>query len=269
MKRFAFFALSFLLVCCSSQDKTSTRPATLEVNIDQVGATKVWFSVESSDPDAAYLYRGVSDYDQMDDYVEYTDSDRDIITKYLESLGRIYEMSIEDGSQIASFQDAFCFKGSRSFNMVHIGPDMKHRIIACQINPETRTIIGEPVGVEFKTNKSIEIPMEFDVSVDGDVLTIIPSDPEQPYFWDYESGAYLESDPLVAMYNYIYDLTDMFEKYGFAEQMLSKGTETYFFSEENTRMIEGMTYYIAIVPYANHELAGIPQVWAFEYSAGQ
>ena len=108
-----------------------------------------------------------------------------------------------------------------------------------------------------------------DVKIDGDVLTIIPSDPEQEYIWDYESAIYLESDPLIAMYNYLYDLTDMYEQYGFADQMLSKGTETYVFSKDNTRMVKGMTYYIAIAPYANHEIAAIPQIWSFEYLAGQ
>ena len=269
MKRIVLFALSLLLVCCNSEDKTITTPAAIEVSVDKVGATKVWFSVNSSSPDAAYIYRGVSDFDDMEDIVKYTDSDQVIASKYLEYLSEMYEMAYTNDIQISSFQDAFCFKGNRSFSMVHVGSNMKHRIIVFQVNPDTRTIIGEPVGVEFTTQELPDIKMDFDVKIDGDVLTIIPSDPEQEYIWDYESAIYLESEPLIDMYNYLYDLTDMYEQYGFADQMLSKGTETYVFSKDNTRMVKGMTYYIAIAPYANHEIAAIPQIWSFEYLAGQ
>lgn len=269
MKRIVLFAISFLLVCCNSEDKTITTPATLEVKIDKVGATKVWFSVKSSSPDAAYIYRGVSDFDDIEDYVKFTDSDQVIAARYMESLNEIYEMSNANRIQISSFQDAFCFKGNRSFSMVHIGPDMRHRIIVCQVNPETRSIIGVPVGVEFTSEELPEVQMEFDVQVDGDVLTITPSDLNQKYYWDYESAQFFDEDVLTGMYNYLYDVTDMLEAYGFIDQSVSKGVETFEFSKDNTRMIEGMTYYIGIVPYANHEIVGVPQIWGFEYSKGQ
>ena len=73
MKRIVLFALSLLLVCCNSEDKTITTPAAIEVSVDKVGATKVWFSVKSSSPDAAYIYRGVSDFDDMEDIVKFRD----------------------------------------------------------------------------------------------------------------------------------------------------------------------------------------------------
>jgi hypothetical protein len=263
MRKLALLAACLLFACCSSEDKIVTQPAHLEVSIDHVSATKVEFSVKCSNPDASYIYRGVSDSEVED--VKYTDSDMAIALQYMENLNMILEYQQTEEGLRSSFQDIFCFKGNRSFKMKHVGSDMRHRILVFQVNPKTHEIVGEPVSAEFETPKVAEIQMDFDLKVEGDILTIIPSDPEQAYYWDYEMATSYSAEPFIGMYNLLYDVTDMLETYGFINQSLSKGTVTFSFSEDNERMVEGMTYLVAAAPYANHELAGLPKLWKFVY----
>lgn len=261
----AIIGCALILAACHSLDKTALEPATLEVIIDKVGATKLSFSVKTSDQDAAYIHLGVGEWE---DYW-YPLTDQQIAEDYLKQLIEIDDSDDIDHGTISSFQDQFCFKGDRSFRSQFLGSDMDYRMIVFQVDPFKREIIGNAVSTPFHTQSQPAVDLDWKVEVDGDVLTIIPTDNDVPYYWDYESIGYYWGDLLSSVYFYLYEVTDMYEEYDFIDQVLSKGPQTYVFSENDEGMVEGDIIVVSAVTYANHELAGTPKIWEFEYHKNQ
>ena len=260
MRKFLPILAAFLLAACQSLDKVDVTPAELKVYIDQVGATKLSFSVVSSSPDATYVHLGVGAWE---DYW-YPLTDQEIAQDYLKQLIAMDEDEAL-GTHEALFQDRFCFKGSRSFRSEFLAPDMDYRMIVFQVDPVKKTIIGNAVSAPFHTAARPAVTLSFDVQVDGDILSITPSDNGVSYYWDYESVDYFWGDTASSVYYYMYEVTDMYEQYGFIGQMLSEGPETYEFSKEDKGMVEGDTIILSASAYADHELAGDLWIWAFEY----
>ena len=264
-KIFAIIGCALSLAACHSLDKTALESATLEVTIDKVGATKLSFSVKSSNPDAAYIHLGVGEWE---DYW-YPLTDQQIAEDYMKQLIEIDDSDVIDHGTISGFQDRFCFKGDRSFRSQFLGSDMDYRMIVFQVDPFKREIIGNAVSTPFHTQPQPEVDLDWKVEVDGDVLTIVPTDNDVPYYWDYESIGYYWGDLLSSVYYYLYEVTDMYEEYDFIDQVLSKGPQTYVFSENDEGMVEGDIIVVSAVTYANHELAGTPKIWEFEYHKNQ
>lgn len=261
MRKIAIILGILCLAACHSEDKTVVTPVTLEVKIDAVGATKASFSVTSSHPDATYIQVSVGAWE---DYW-YPLSDLEIAKDYLRQLVEIDEDPYIKKNEFSQFQDRFCFKGSRSFRCQFLASDMDYRSIVAQVDPFKKEVIGTPVSAFFHTEKVPEVNMDWVVEINGDVLTITPSDNNQDYYWDYESADYFWGNYVANVYYYLYQVTDMYEQYGFIEQELSRGPETYVFSQEDQGMVEGDTIILAAVAYANHELSGDPAIWEFEY----
>ena len=92
---------------------------------------------------------------------------------------------------------------------------MDYRMIVFQVDPFKREIIGNAVSTPFHTQSQPAVDLDWKVEVDGDVLTIIPTDNDVPYYWDYESIGYYWGDLLSSVYYYLYEVTDMYEEYDF------------------------------------------------------
>lgn len=261
MRKLTIILCALLAAACHSEDKVALTPATLDVTIDKVGATKVNFTVTCSDPDATYIYVGVG---KWEDYW-YDNTDQEIAREYLEQLISMETDEYLKPTRLATFQDRFCFKGNRSFNRQFLAQDMDYRMIVFQVDPFRKEIIGQAVSTPFHTESLPPVSLDFEARVEGDVLTIIPSNDTDAYYWDYESIEYYWGNLSSSVYFYMYEITDMYEQYGFIDHVLSHGRVSYVFSEEDEGMVEGETIVLSAVPYANHELADTPTIWMFVY----
>lgn len=260
MRKTALLIAVFALGACHSQDKLSVEPATLEVIIDAVGSSKVTYSVKCSNPDATYVNLAVGEWEEW-----YSMTDQEIAGVYLRRLIDIDNFFSENNS-VSRFQDRFCFKGDRTFRGQFLGRDMDYRALAFQVDPIKLEVVGEAVSTPFHTHPLPQVTLDFEISVVGDVLTLTPSDDTVPYYWDYESIGYFFGDDLTSSaYYYLYQVTDMYEEYGFIDHELSKGPLTYEFSVNDGGMVEGETIVIAAAPYVDHELTLDIHVWTLEY----
>lgn len=262
MRKFTVILAGLLcLAACHSQDKLDVKPATLEVKVDKVGATKATFSVTSSRPDATYIYLGVGAWE--DDW--YSWSDQEIAQEYLNRLVKMDQDEKIQKTVVANFQDRFCFKGSRSFRFQFMAKDMDYRVIVAQVDPEKKALVGNAVSAFFHTQDIPAVNVDFEASLDGDILSITPTDNTVAYYWDYESLGYFWGDLASAVYYYLYMVTDMYEEYGFIDQVVSKGPVSYNLAEEDKGMVDGDITIVFATAYANHEMATNPSIWAFEY----
>ena len=235
MRRYNMLTAALLLLGgCTAKEVLITEPVSLDLKIEQVKGSKIVFTVTPGNPDACYavsvLPANLAEYDMPD---------REMAL-YLLSIGAdTFRNRKKGGAYEGSFADMWCFRGSRTHRATHLDSDTDHRLLVFQVNPSTQTLIGNVIGLTVRTKPVQMRELSFSYKLNGHVLTITPSDPELPYYWDYdrESRVYGNYN---WPYGYFYSLVDMYDQYGFVEKVYSQGPEDYDFSGDWLK--DGETY---------------------------
>lgn len=225
MRRYNMLTAALLLLGgCTAKEVLITEPVSLDLKIEQVKGSKIVFTVTPGNPDACYavsvLPANMAEYDMPD---------REMAL-YLLSIGAdTFRNRKQGGAYEGSFADMWCFRGTRTHRATHLDSDTDHRLLVFQVNPSTQTLIGDVIGLTVRTKPVQMRELSFSYKLNGHVLTITPSDPELPYYWDYdrESRVY---DNYNWPYGYFYSLVDMYDQYGFVDKVYSQGPEDYDFS---------------------------------------
>lgn len=227
-------AALLLLGGCTAKEVLITEPVSLDLKIEQVKGSKIVFTVTPGNPDACYavsvLPANLAEYDMPD---------REMAL-YLLSIGAdTFRNRKKGGAYEGSFADMWCFRGTRTHRATRLDSDTDHRLLVFQVNPSTQTLIGDVIGLTVRTKPVQMRELSFSYKLNGHVLTITPSDPELPYYWDYdrESRVY---DNYNWPYGYFYSLVDMYDQYGFVDKVYSQGPEDYDFSGDWLK--DGETY---------------------------
>ena len=259
MKKIIIIAATVLAALACTKEQTYTDPCTFEINVSRVKSSKVWFSIKPSNPNAYYAYGVFSE--QADIY------DLPLMELAQLNLGwwkTTYDMWKETESNAGTFADVFCYQKDREIKQTGLGTGLEHRLFVVQLNPETRTIIGTPQEVRF-TTKSVEmVPLVFDVKFEADRVTITPSDPKATYYWDYDSREVIEENYFSAG-NFFYTIVDLYEDYDFMPNMVSLGTDTYVFSQNDKSMKEGEKCMLVVSGYAGGEINSHLTMYEFTY----
>lgn len=259
MKKHVIIAAAVLAALSCTKEQSITDPCTFEIKVDKVKSSKVWISIKPSNPNAYYGFGIFSE--EADIY------DLPLMEMAQMSLGwwtSTYDAWKDMTVNVGSFTDVFCYQKDREIKMTGLGAGKKHRCYVMQLNPETRTIIGTPQEVFFSTPNVPMIPLTFDVQFEADRLTVTPSDPSATYYWDYDTLEVIESEYITPS-NFFYSIIDLYEDYDFMPNMISRGTETYVFSQNDKSMQEGETYMLVLAGYANEEINSTYTIYQFVY----
>lgn len=250
MRKLLYIAAVMLLAGCASQkDRFDPDPTSFEVSITELKGTRVKFTITPGNEYACYCYGILNSYDPS-----FEESDHTLADMQLGWMTDRFEMMNSDGDFSGSFIDMFCYRGPRSLTVNSLSPDTEHKIIISQVNPETRSIIGEPQIVRFRTKPVLKnANLTFDISFEGDKVIIIPSDPNATYCWDYESKELIESR-YITPNHYFRRLLYLYEDYDFINDVLSKGREEWNFSAEDPDMAEGEICTLAVAGYSDGEI---------------
>lgn len=263
MKRIPYIILIALaLVSCANKEE---QPAEFKLNLEFVGGSRARFSVAASNMDAVYTFvhldKNSEDFDAPANVAA-----RNEIARMESSYASIREYGLDNGLW-SDFTDFFFYRGSRQFTMDSLSPDMDFRFILFQINPKTHQLIGEPLNIDYHTKPVPQRELTFELSFEGDILTIVPSDNNLTYFWDYEN-----EDIVLETYffpgNYAYSLVGMYQEYGFLDTELSKGKDTWDFSAQDDTMTEGENCLLVIAGCEDGEFTTDIKVIQFCYHQG-
>lgn len=207
-----------LLAACSEKVVIVDKPVGLSLHIDEVKGTKIILTITSDDPDAYYSY---CLWNELAGAPEF-------LLEYLTEVAETdYEVRKSNGAlKIASFADLNCYRGTRTLRATGLTPDWDYTVLVFQLNPTTHEVIGD-VLVEKVHTKPVEgAPLDFRFQFQGRTITVVPSDPQRPYFWDFDNQLQMYNNYMWP-YGWYYALIDMYEQYGFMEHLLSVGTDVY------------------------------------------
>ena len=254
-------ACALLLAGCTAREVLVTEPVNLNFELQEVKRSKIIFKMDPANPDACYTYGLCSP--SME---EYNLPDKQLAQYFLEIGIESYETISKNTGTRASFVDINCYRGTRTLRITGLNPDQDYKLVVFQVNPKDLEIVGDVICTPVHTLPIEMTDLSFTFQTQGDVMTITPSDPDCLYYWDYDS-----SDRIYDDYNgpggFFYHLLDMFDEYGFMDEVYSKGPEQYDFGKDNLRV--GKEYYIVAAACDDGEKTSKLQVMSFIYVRGK
>lgn len=237
MRKLLFLSLAVLMTAGCAKEKFSSTPCNFDCKVDEVKGSKVYFTVTPDNMDACYAYGLLS---TKQEEAQWTDTQ--LVDWQLGLMKEIYEAMKEYEKTVDTFIDRFCFKGTRSFKIDRLETDSEYIILLFQVNPKTLESIGPLIRIPFKTVNVPHYDISFEIHTSGkDNFTLIPSDTEHTWYWEYE-----DNDRIALTYGtpyyFYYDVIGLFEEYNFLDNLLCKGDEIWTFSEDDPGVKEGHTY---------------------------
>ena len=246
-KSFILSVFALLLAACTGKEIIITDPVDLNFKLEEVQGSRVIFSMDPANPDACYSY-GIIHHSVEE---QYNMGDREL-AEYFISIDKLsYETRKEYGEILGSFTDFSCYRGERTLRETNLRPDSDYRLLVYQVNPKTYEVLGKPVSTLVHTLPIASEDLDFTFQVQGEKLTIIPSDPSRTYYWDYDLQTRIY-DNYMSPFAFYYSLLDMFDEYGFMQEVYSKGTEVYDFASD--RLVDSEVYILVASACEDEEI---------------
>ena len=239
--------LALVALGCN-KDRPVTTPCGFDVSVDKVKGSKVEFTITPDNPNASYIYGLASE--NQDQFI--WDGEK-LIAWELGWMGAMYNSKESLEPAIGTFIDMFGYKGPRKFKSSRLVTGIQYRLYVIQIDPTTEKAIGPLHEVIFQTKAIPEVNLEFTLVCVGDKLSILPSDKQETWFWEYEMNYRIE-DVYGDADTFFYYIIDMYENYGFLDQLLCRGNAEWVFSRDDRSLKEGYDYTLAIAGCADGEL---------------
>ena len=247
MRKLTLALCALLLAGCTAKEVLVTEPVNIEVKIDEVKGTKVVLTITSDNLDAWYVYAFI--HPSWDDY---NLSDEATARSILAVSEQSYNVKKENANLlISSFAEMNCLRGTRTIRATSLNPDTEYKLVVFQVHPTTHELIGK-VFVEFVHTKLVnKTPMDFQFLFDGKTITVIPSDPDRTYYWEYDNQEFIY-DNFNWPYGWYYGLIDMYEQYGFMDHLTSRGTDVYDAGRDS--FLEGEVCTLVAAAYEDGEI---------------
>ena len=201
MKRpLSLIVLSLLLFAGCHRDETL--PTDIKVKVESVSGSRARITVAPENPHAYYTYICVGENEE-----NYNRPVSEICEEAIGIMEHTFSY-FEDGN----FLDINFYRGTRQFSEKLPYDDIDYKFIVFQINPKNHDLLGEPVVCTFHTKPIPQRDLHFDVSFEGEVFTITPSNDTLTYVWQFE-----ESEIIYNHYGaataYLYSIVGMYQEF--------------------------------------------------------
>ena len=248
MRTLKYILLACLLMTgCTAKEILVSKPVDIVVSLDKITGTKVVFSIKVSNQDAHYCFSLFPA--ESDEYFHGTDKEEADYYFGLDQLS--YNNKNDYGEQNCSFTEYACFRGDRTLKRTRLSSGVKYKLIVYQVDPVGEKVLGNVVSKEFTTKSVEKKDLTFDFNFVRSIVTITPSDPERTYYWDFERDSRIYSD-FMSPFGYFYSVLDMYDDYGFIDNILVKGEIVYNFNRDAIR--EGETYTLTAASCSGGEI---------------
>ena len=240
MRKLLYLCLTGLLALGCAKEKMATTPCGFHLQVDWVKGSRAQFTVTPENPNARYCYGVIAA-----DHPLYNRSDAEIIQYQMDWMNSDYANLRKEGKVQGEFEDLFCYKGTRSIKSKLMPPDLDHKLLVFQVNPETDQNIGPLHTVTFHTQPIPEVELSFTIQYKNNMFRILPSDKNVTWFWEYEREDKIE-DVYEDPYFFYYDILDMYDEYGFLEHSLITGDDEWVLPQDDRSIKEGVTYIMVL-----------------------
>lgn len=222
MKRLIYIlpALLMLAVSCSKLPSISDHPISIEITSLQ--AKNAWFDIIPENNDFYYYF----DVVPVADYEKYS-SDALFIRAQDDFLRGVYAI-LQDLGETGSFEENCLYKDAifEAFygNGIILEPEHDYYVFAYPYDNNGRPI-DILVKIRFTTPPIIHSDITFEVSLEGDLVTVTPSSDEK-YLFDFDSVADIELSYLGMPSAFFNQMVSVYEEYGFMDSMISQGVDS-------------------------------------------
>ena len=240
MRKLLYICMAGLLTLGCTKDKLVTTPCGFSIQTEWVKGSRAQFTVTPEKKNAYYCY-GV----MAADHPLYHQSDEEIIQFQLDWMNSDYANLRKEGKTDGDFLDMFCFQGTRTIKSYLLPPDMDHKLMVFQVNPQTCQLIGPIQSTVFHTDPIPEVELDFTIQYKDNMFRILPSDKNVTWFWEYEREdkvADVYEDP----YYFFYYIIDMYDQYGFLGHSLTMGDDEWELPRDDRSIKEGVKYVMAL-----------------------
>lgn len=248
MKKIAFIVPILLLLavsCSKSNFEISDNPFTLEVK--KVQAESVWVDIIPENNDFYYNY-GICTVQEFNSYR----SDAELIRAREEIGHEEYDILIEGGYANGSYEEVMLYRAAlyEAYygNMLAIEPETDYYLYAYAFDRKNQPV--EVVHkIPFRTPALVHSDITFEVSLEGSVVTVRPSNNDQ-YLFDYVDANELHEIYYDSPWVFYYQMISVYEQYDFIGQMVSRGVDSDDISDYYD-LEPGQEIYLAVSGYDN------------------
>lgn len=259
MKHYAFTAVC-LLAClltagCKKNDPGYNAGFDVQISLLSTRATKAEISYIPNDNQTYYFAHTMGSAT----LAGMTDSEIKEEIRIL--LNRWYDFVIKDMADISivDFCSSFLYQGPQQLKEYSLVAGTDYTTLVAQINPQTREVMGDLHKQEFRTRAVTPSACTFDLERNGDILSILPSVPDEKYWFEYIlSEDLLDWD---SAYEFAELTIDMLEEYGFMPYATVQGRRDLDLSQAED-ILPDEEYTLVIVPY-NGEITAYATTFTF------
>jgi len=252
--------LSLAVSCRKVDFVIGDNPFTIEVK--NIYARAVWVDILPENNDFYFYYDIVS----LNDFSEF-DSDADFVS-YVDGQNReMYDILVEYG-YTDPFEELMLYRSAilepYYGNDVLLEPETDYYLYAFAYDKNLNAI-GTLHKVKFRTPKEVHSENTFTVVLNGDYITVTPSNDDQ-YLFDFATEKELKELYYGMPEYYFSQMIDVYEQYGFMDSMVSQGEDTDYLFDYYTTIDDGEKIYVMVAGY-DHGLTTDVSIHEFTYSA--
>ena len=256
------FALCFAASCQKQEFVISDDALTIEAK--NVYAYSVWVDIIPENNDFYYYY----DIITVDDFNEHA-SDVEFI-RYEDELNReVYDIIAELGYADGSYEEVMLYRFAilepYAGNNLILEPETDYYLYAFAYDADIKPV-EKLYKVKFTTPKEIVSDNTFTVSLDGNYVSVIPSNDDQ-YIFDFATERELEESYYGNALYYFEQMINVYEQYDFISEEVSVGPDSCDIFDYYDSLDDGEKLYVMVAGY-DHGLTTEVSIYEFTYSAG-
>lgn len=246
MKRLLYILPALLLfaAACNKVPQLSDNPISIEIT--NLQPKNVWFDIIPENNDFYYYFDvcSVAEYDKFS-------SDASFIKEQDDFLREVYKI-VQDFGPTGSFEETCLYRDAifEAFygNGIILEPEHDYYVFAYPYDKKGQPI-DKLVKVRFTTPSEKHSDITFQLSLEGSVITVVPSNNDK-YLFDYDSVADINLSYAGAPSFFFNQMISVYEEYGFMDSMISRGKD----SEDMLDFIDiepGDKVYLGVAGYDN------------------
>lgn len=252
--------LSLAVSCRKVDFVIGDNPFTIEVK--NIYARAVWVDILPENNDFYYFYDIIS----LDDFSKY-DSDIEFVRSVDSEKRELYELLVEYG-YTDPFEEIMLYRSALLEpyygNDVLLEPETEYYLYAFAYD-KNMNVIETLHKVKFKTPKEVHSDNTFTVALNGDYVTVTPSNNDQ-YLFDFATQSELHASYYDMPEYYFNQMIEVYEQYGFMDKMVSTGEDTDYLFDYYTSIADGEKIYVMVAGYENGLTTDV-SIHEFTYSS--
>ncbi len=228
---------------CNLSPVNRNEPVNIGLKIDQNTLSAASVTVDVTlDDDRVYYLCGIlhdSTLQEMNDRQRFMQLQVD--RSYKEYIDWRYILLVENTAAfIATYSSHSLLYGNCTLTFDDLLAQSGYTVYAFCVNPDTKEPIGDLFTQHVTTLERRQSNMTFKIRMnersDGPIVTIIPSNDDEPYFWEVDESRIVKQDYNDDMVLFALERIELYKKYDVGENLVDRGFYQYnglkLFNEE-------------------------------------